>query len=689
VTRQHSGNILITAALPYANGPVHLGHLAGAYLPADIYARYQRLRGRRVLFVCGSDEHGVPITITAGAEGITPQQVVDRYHEQNKRAFERFGMSFDTYSRTSLPLHHDTARSFLADFHKRGILKEKSERQFYDESAHMFLPDRYVEGRCPVCGNEEARGDQCEQCGSYLNPADLLEPRSKISGKRPVLKETRHLYFPLGAYQERLEAYVAERDQRDGWKENVLKYCRSWFREGLQDRAVTRDLQWGVKVPVVGYEEKVLYVWFDAVLGYISASKEWSLQRKNPEEWRQFWLEPSTKYVSFIGKDNVVFHCIVFPAMLMAWNDGHSEQFVLPENVPANEFLNFEGQKFSKSRGWGIDVNDFLDRYPSDPLRYYLATALPESRDSDFFWKEFQAKTNNEFLAILGNFVHRTLAFTQANFGGVVPEEGVPDPQDRGILSLLRETPDHVAHCYEEYRFRDGLFETMNLARASNKYFNDAEPWKTLKSDPAKCSRTIHVSLQIVRALAILISPVLPDSSEGILSMLNLRLPAGGDLWRQEGEPSLPGGHTLSAPRHIVQKIEDAVIEQERQTLTGDTAVPKPEGKAGGTISIDEFRNVHLRIGRVLSCERVEKTDKLLKLRVVVGSEERQLVAGLAEHYTPEALAGKLVLIVANLQPATIRGIESHGMLLAASGSDGRLVIVSPESEVEPGSVVR
>jgi methionyl-tRNA synthetase len=413
--------ILVTAALPYANGPIHLGHLAGAYLPADLYVRYQRLKQRDVVFICGSDEHGVPITITADKEGIRPQDVVDRYHEANKQAFARFGMSFDNYSRTSLPLHHATAQEFFKDLHARGILTERKEKQFYDAKAKKFLPDRYVEGTCPVCSNPEARGDQCEKCGTYLNPLELINPRSKISGAAPEVRETSHWYFPLGKYQVRLESYIQDRDARDGWKENVLNYTRGWFKDGLQDRAVTRDLDWGVPVPIEGYAAKVLYVWFDAVLGYISSTREWAQKAGMPDAWRRYWLEPGTKYVAFIGKDNIVFHCIVFPAMLMAWNDAHAEQYVLPDNVPANEFLNFEGQKFSKSRGWGIYVDEFLARYPADLLRYYLCTALPEYRDSDFTWKEFQAKSNNELADIFGNFVNRTLAFCARMYGGVLP----------------------------------------------------------------------------------------------------------------------------------------------------------------------------------------------------------------------------------------------------------------------------
>jgi len=691
----NSQKILVTAALPYANGPIHLGHLAGAYLPADIYTRYQRLKGREVLFLCGSDEHGVPITITADKEGITPQQVVDRYHEQNKAAFLRFGMNFDVYSRTSLPLHHDTAREFLVDFHARGILKERQERQFYDGKAKMFLPDRYVEGICPVCASPDARGDQCEKCGSYLNPGDLLQPRSKITGETPVFRETAHLYFPLGNYQQRLEEYIRVRDKRDGWKENVLNYCQSWFREGLQDRAVTRDLDWGVRIPLAGYEQKVLYVWFDAVLGYISAAKEWANGRGRPDEWKQYWLNGSTKYVAFIGKDNVVFHCIVFPAMLMAWNDGHDEQYVLPENVPANEFLNFEGQKFSKSRGWGIDVQDFLVKYPPDPLRYYLASALPEYRDSDFYWKEFQSKNNNELADILGNFINRSVAFTAKNFDSIVPKRGPLNDLDKSILEILRKTPVTAGRFYESYRLRDGLLDVMNLARAANKYFNDSQPWVTAKTDRARCSTTLNISLQIVRSLAVLMEPVIPFSSAAIFKQLNLTSEGAIGSWDSAGELLVPEGQRLNKPEILFAKIEDDMIEQELHSLGAGSmpglhsGSPAKENTASPRISVDDLRKVDLRVARIVECEKVEKSRKLLRLQVVLGDERRQVLAGIAEHYTPESLIGKNVVVVANLEPARLMGHESQGMLLAASDQNGKLVIITTGDDVQPGSVVR
>ena len=682
--------ILVTAALPYANGPIHLGHLAGAYLPSDIYVRFQRLRGREVVFICGSDEHGVPITLSADKEGVSPQVVVDRYHEMNKAAFEQFGMSFDNYSRTSLPLHHRTAQEFLLEFHRRGILKEKKEKQFYDDQANMFLPDRYVEGTCPVCANPDARGDQCEKCGTYLNPMELINPRSKITGRTPVVRETSHWYFPLGDYQARLEQYVREADERDGWKENVLQYCRGWFKDGLQDRAVTRDLDWGVKVPLPGYENKVIYVWFDAVLGYISSSREWSERIGKPDAWRKFWLDKDTKYVAFIGKDNVVFHCIVFPAMLMAWNDGErTEKYVLPANVPANEFLNFEGEKFSKSRGWGIDVKDILTRYPADPLRYYIAVALPEYRDSDFTWKDFQARTNNELADILGNFVNRTLAFAGRTFKGIVPERKELGRLDQEMDEILSMTPGLVGDRFERYHFREGVLEIMNLARAANKYFNDSEPWKTAKADIDRCGTTINTSLRVARALAILASPVIPSSSEKIWKMLNLPGEAARQSWDDAAGTGIPSGHRLGTPEILFTKIEDDVIEAELRNLTQPPSPPPPAEPAKQSVTMEDFKRIDLRVARVVEAENVPKSQKLLKLQVEIGGERRQVVAGIAQHYKPEELIGKSIVVVYNLQPAKLMGQESQGMLLAASDSSGKLVFITPSAEIQSGSVVK
>jgi methionyl-tRNA synthetase len=678
--------------LPYANGYLHLGHLAGAYLPADIYARYQRSKKREVLFLGGSDEHGVAITVSAEKEKTTPKTIIDRYHPANKAVFDAFEMSFDNYSRTSLPLHYETTKEFFTEFHQRSIVLEKQEKQLFCEKDNMFLADRYVEGTCPNCKSTQARGDQCENCGTWLNQVDLIDPKCKICGATPVVKETTHWYFPLGNFQKRLEAYIDERSKRDGWKENVLRYCGSWFKSGLEDRAVTRDLSWGVPVPVKGYEKKVIYVWFDAVLGYISSGKEWAIKRGTPDAWKKFWLSNDTKYIPFIGKDNIVFHCIVFPAMLMAWNDGGKEQYVLPENVPANEFLNFEGQKFSKSRGWGIDVQDFLKFFSADLLRYALAVNLPEKSDSDFYLKDFQARVNNELADIAGNFINRTFAFTEKNFGGKLPKLGTLSALDKEIIAKLKETPAKIGESYDQYRFRDGLFETMGLARAANKYFNDSEPWKTGKSNPEQCATTLNIALQLVRSLAILFEPVVPAMSEKIWKMLNLDGTVQSAGWDTASEFHLTENHQFNKSEILISKIEDTQIDEIVKFLEGES---KPDANIPAitpikpTITIDDFQKIDLRVACVLEAANVPKSKKLLKLQVEIGGERRQVLAGIAQHYKPEDLVGKEIVVVANLQPAKLMGQESQGMILAASDESGNLTLVSLREEMITGSVVR
>ena len=682
--------ILVTAALPYANGYLHLGHLAGAYLPADMYVRFQRSMKRDVLFICGSDEHGVAITVSAEAEKTTPQAIVDRYHPANKSTFEDLGVSFDNYSRTTLPLHHKTAQEFFASFHRRGILKEKIEKQLYCEKDKMFLADRYVEGTCPNCKYTQARGDQCENCGTWLNQTELIDPKCKICGTTPVVRETSHWFFPLGQYQARLQEYIKERNERDGWKENVLRYCEGWFKDGLQDRAVSRDLSWGVPVPVKGYEKKVIYVWFDAVLGYISSSIEWALKSGKPDEWKKYWQDDGTKYVAFIGKDNIVFHCIVFPAMLMAWNDGQSTQYVLPENVPANEFLNLEGQKFSKSRGWAIDVRDFLRYHPADLLRYTLAVNLPESRDSDFYFKDFQARTNNELANILGNLVNRTFTFAETNFGGVVPSLGKLTAMDEEIIASLRATPATIGDCYERYHFRDAVLETMNLARKANKYFNDSEPWKTAKSNPGQCATTLNISLQVIRSLAILLEPVIPVISQTMWKMLNLEGTPTSAGWQSAEHTVLQDGHRLNKSEILVAKIDDKKLQETiDKLLTVASAIESPVIPFKTTITLDDFKKIDLRIAKVLTAENVPKSEKLLKLQIEVGDQVLQVIAGIAQHYQPQDLVGKQLIVVANLQPAKLMGQESQGMILAASDSSGKLTLLCPMTEISSGSIVK
>ncbi len=670
--------ILVTSALPYANGPIHLGHLSGAYLPADIYVRYNRMKGNDVLYICGSDEHGVPITISADKEKVSPKVIIDRYHEINKKAFEQFGISFDIYSRTSLPVHYETAREFFLEYYNRGILHEKKSMQFYDEAVQMFLPDRYVEGTCPNCGYEEARSDECENCGALYEPSELKNPRSKISGKTPVLRETTHWYFPLGDYQSRLEDYVNVNNKNFGWKENVLQYCRGWFKAGLKDRAYTRDLDWGVPVPLDSAKGKVLYVWFEAVLGYISATKELSQKLGKENLWREYWQGEKTKYVAFIGKDNVVFHCIIFPAMLMAWNDGDKAKYVLPQNVPANEFLNFEGKKFSKSRNWGIDVIDFLKLFPADPLRYTLAANLPETRDTDFYWKEFQLRNNSELADILGNFVNRTFTFVHKHFDGRVPSKGNIEKIDQEMQQLISEYPAKISGLFDCYKIKDGVTEIMNLARAGNKYFNDSEPWVTVKSNRERCATTLNICLQTIYTLAGLFSPVIPFSSEKIFLMLN----SSSAGWDELGKENLREGHTLNKTEIIFPKIEDEVIEQQIDKLRDKSE----QDRNNDLISLEDFDRVKLKVAEILEAINVPKSNKLIKLKVRLEDGERQVLAGIAKSYKAEELIGKKIILVANLKPAKLMGLESQGMVLAVENENGELNILTVDHNVKNGT---
>jgi methionyl-tRNA synthetase len=674
--------ILVTAALPYANGAIHLGHLSGAYLPADIYVRYNRLKGNDIIFVCGSDEHGVPITISADKEGVSPQVIIDRYHTINKNIFEKFGVAFDIYSRTSLPIHHETSKEFFLEYYNRGLLKEKKSQQFYDEKAKMFLPDRYVEGTCPVCGYTEARSDECENCSSQFEPSELINPKSKITGGTPVLKETSHWYFPLGDYQKRLENYINEMNEKYDWKENVLNQCKSWFNDGLKDRAYSRDLDWGIKIPLDSAQGKVIYVWFEAVLGYISATKDLSEKKGDKDFWRKYWQDEKTKYVAFIGKDNIVFHCIIFPAMLMAWNDGREDKYVLPQNVPANEFLNFEGKKFSKSRNWGIDAKEFLDLFPADLLRYTLAANLPETRDTDFYWKEFQARTNNELADIFGNFINRTFTFVHKNFEGKVPSRGRLNKADNEMIELLQKFPQKVSSYFDSYKIKDGVLEIMNLARAGNKYFNDSEPWQTVKSDKVKCGTTLNICLNTIYTLAELFYPVIPFTSEKIFKMLNISEIG----WDDCGSENLNAGHQLNKPEILFSKIEDEVINKQMEKLGKSEPRQTAEEKVVDLISYEDFMNVQLRVAKVIEAEKVEKSNKLLKLKVDLGNEKRQIIAGISKSYEPQEILNKKVIVVANLKPAKLMGLESQGMLLAVEDKSGALKVLAVEDDIESGT---
>ena len=672
---------LITAALPYANGPVHIGHLAGVYIPADIYARYLRLKGQEVLFVCGSDEHGVPIAIRAQKEGVTPQDIVDRYHTIIRDSFARFGMTFDIYSRTTSPTHREHASAFFRTLYDKGAFIEEETEQYYDPEARQFLADRYIVGTCPRCQNEHAYGDQCESCGSTLNPTDLIHPHSAISGATPILKKTKHWYLPLDQYEPFLREWILE--QHKEWKSNVYGQCRSWLDGGLQPRAVSRDLDWGIPVPVEGAEGKVLYVWFDAPIGYISNTKELL-----PDSWETWWKDEDTRLLHFIGKDNIVFHCIVFPAMLRA-----EGSYILPENVPANEFLNLEGNKISTSRNWAVWLNEYLDELPDkqDVLRYVLTANAPETKDNDFTWKDYQARNNNELVAVFGNFVNRALVLTSKYFEGHVPALGSLTDLDRETLSELSSVRGAIERELDSFHFREALKEAMNLARLGNKYLADTEPWKLAKTDLPRVATILNISLQITANLTIAFAPFLPMSSERLCQMLQIDLPSWDELGRAD---LLPVGHTLGEPHLLFEKIEDEVIEAQVQKLletkAQNEAAEAKTPPVAAPIAFEDFQKLDIRVGTVLECTKVPKADKLLQFRLDDGLGGRTIISGLAEHYAPEELVGKQVCFIANLPPRKLRGIESEGMILSALDAEtGRLRVITPEQGVAPGSEVK
>lgn len=686
----------VTAALPYANGAVHIGHLAGVYVPADIYVRYLRLKNRDVIYICGSDEHGVPITIKARQEGVSPQEIVDKYHAIIKKSFADFGIAFDIYSRTSNAIHHETASQFFTTLYSKGEFLEKTAKQLYDEENKQFLADRYVTGTCPHCNYEKAYGDQCENCGTSLSPNDLINPRSVLSGNKPVLKETKHWFLPLDKYTDWLTNWIIK-GHKDDWKTNVYGQCKSWIDQGLQPRAVTRDLDWGVKVPLEEAKGKVLYVWFDAPIGYISATREWADQ-KNEElsrdgssetvSWEPYWKDEQTKLIHFIGKDNIVFHCIVFPGMLKA-----EGSFILPENVPANEFLNLENDKISTSRKWAVWLHEYLEEFPGqqDVLRYVLTANAPETKDNDFTWKDFQTRNNSELVAIFGNFVNRTLVLTHKYFDGRVPERSALTKTDEEILNAIGKFPDKVANSLEHYRFREALAELMNLARAGNKYLTETEPWKLIKTDESRVQTILNVSLQVCANLAALSAPFLPFTSEKLYRMLNL-VPID---WDEAGQTDLlKTGHQLDLPELLFARIEDEAIETQvhkllktkEANLNNNTPAANP---AKPEMSYEDFMKMDIRTGTILEAERVPKTKKLLKLKIDTGIDKRTVVSGIAEHFNPEEITGKRVSILVNLAPRHIKGIESHGMILMAEDSSGKLYFISPEGDVENGSEVK
>ena len=669
---------LITSALPYANGPVHIGHLAGVYIPSDIYTRYLRLRGRDVISVCGSDEHGVPITIKARREGITPQQVVDRYHEIIKKSFEGLGIAFDIYSRTTSPVHTETASAFFRKLYDEGKFIEKTSMQYYDEEAQTFLADRYIMGTCPKCGNEHAYGDQCEACGSTLSPDELLNPHSTVSGSVPVKRETKHWYLPLNEYEPMLRKWILE-DHKD-WKSNVYGQCKSWLDGGLQPRAVSRDLDWGIPVPVEGAEGKVLYVWFDAPIGYISATKELT------PEWEKYWKSEDTKLVHFIGKDNIVFHCIVFPSMLKAHGG-----YILPENVPANEFLNLEGDKISTSRNWAIWLHEYLEEMPGkeDVLRYVLCANAPETKDNDFTWKDYQTRNNNELVAVLGNFVNRAMVLTHKYYGGEVPACGELNDYDRATLEELSHIKSALENNIENYRFRDALKEAMNVARIGNKYLADTEPWKVIKSDPERVKTILNIALQITANIAIACEPFMPFTAAKILRMLDTER----FDWERLGATDLvEAGHRVGEPELLFEKIDDETIQRQLDKLAAIKAANlAAEAKAEPQkeeCSIDDFQKIDIRVSTIVAAEKVAKTKKLLKLTIDTGIDRRVIVSGIAEFYSPEELVGKQVPVLVNLAPRELKGIVSQGMILMAADATGRLRLLNPDEAVTSGAVV-
>ncbi|WP_424655156.1 methionine--tRNA ligase [Capnocytophaga leadbetteri] len=682
----------ITAALPYTNGPIHIGHLAGVYVPADIFARYQRLKNNEVAFICGSDEHGVAISIKAKKEHTTPQAIIDKYHAIIKQSFADFGISFDNYSRTSLPIHHQTASDFFRKLYEQGDFIEEISEQLYDEEAHQFLADRFVIGTCPKCGNPEAYGDQCERCGSSLNATDLIDPKSSITGSKPTLKATKHWFLPLNRYQEFLEKWILEGHKND-WKPNVYGQVKSWLDDELKPRAVTRDLDWGIPVPVEGAEGKVLYVWFDAPIGYISSTKEWA--ERVGKDWRPFWQDKDTELVHFIGKDNIVFHCIIFPAMLKA-----EGSYILPTNVPANEFLNLEGNKLSTSKNWAVWLHEYLQDFPNqqDVLRYALTANAPETKDNDFTWKDFQARNNNELVAIFGNFINRVVVLTQKYYEGEVPAAGALNATDSETLQQLSELTQKIEQSLERYRFREAQQELMNIARLGNKYLADEEPWKLIKTDVERVKTIMYVALQVATALAITSEPFLPFTSEKLKNILQL----GTTAWEQvKQNPTalLPTGHKIGVATLLFEKIEDDAIAKQLERLENTKQANRQEAQAAAEVTVapqkelisyDDFAKMDIRIGTILSAEKMPKADKLLILKVDTGIDQRTIVSGIAQSFNPEDIIGKRVTVLANLAPRKLRGVESQGMILMVENTEGKYRFIAPDGgEIANGAEVK
>jgi len=671
----------ITAALPYTNGPVHIGHLSGVYVPADIYSRFQRIQGNDVAFVCGSDEHGVPITLKAKKEGITPQQVVDKYHAIIKKSFEDFGITFDNYSRTSAKIHHDTASEFFKKLYEDGKFIEEVTEQLYDEEANQFLADRFVVGTCPKCGNEESYGDQCENCGTSHNATDLINPKSAISGNVPTLKETKHWFLPLDQYEPWLKEWILEGHEKD-WKGNVYGQCKSWINDGLRPRAVTRDLDWGIPVPVEGAEGKVLYVWFDAPIGYISATKEWA--EREGKDWEPYWKDQDTKMLHFIGKDNIVFHCIIFPSMLKA-----EGSYILPDNVPANEFLNLEGNKISTSKNWAVWLHEYLEEFPNqqDVLRYVLTANAPESKDNDFTWSDFQARNNNELVAIFGNFINRVVVLTNKYYDGIVPSPSNLSEVDEATLAELKLYPSVIENSIERYRFREAQANLMKVARLGNKYLADEEPWKTVKTDEERTKTVMYVSLQIASALAVLSEPFLPFTTDKLRNILNYSTLENAPQWNEVStkETLLPAGHTIGKAELLFSKIEDkqitAQLEKLEQSKKANEAANRVVDAQKDTCTFDDFTKLDMRVGTIIEASTMTKTKKLMKLKVDTGIDVRTIVSGIAESFTAEEVVGKKVTVLVNLAPRALRGVDSEGMILMTETPEGKLVFVNPDED--------
>lgn len=668
----------ITAALPYTNGPIHIGHLAGVYVPSDIYARFLRLQGKDVAFICGSDEHGVAISMKAKKEGITPQEVIDKYDGIIRKSFQDFGISFDNYSRTSAAIHHKTASEFFRKLYDEGKFIEEVTEQLYDEKADQFLADRFVTGTCPKCGNEEAYGDQCEKCGSSLNATDLINPKSTITGTKPVLKSTKHWFLPLDQYDAFLREWILEGHKND-WKPNVYGQVKSWLEDGLRPRAVTRDLDWGIDVPVEGAEGKKLYVWFDAPIGYISSTKEWAA--REGKDWEPYWKSDDTKLVHFIGKDNIVFHCVIFPAMLKA-----EGSYILPDNVPANEFLNLEGNKLSTSKNWAVWLHEYLLDFPEkqDVLRYALTANAPETKDNDFTWKDFQARNNNELVAIFGNFINRVVVLTNKYYNGIIPQPNERTEIDEQTLTELKAYPAVIASSVERYRFREALGELMNVARLGNKYLADEEPWKIVKEDPARVQTQMYVALQIAAALSVLAEPFLPFTANKLKNILKLN---NNFNWNDISSKSdlVPAGHQIGEAELLFAKIEDEEIQKQIDKLEATKVANKAENAKAEPqkeiITFEDFAKVDLRIGTIIEAEKMPKANKLLVLKVDTGIDVRTIVSGIAEHFTPEEVIGKRITVLVNLAPRALRGVESEGMLLLTNTAEGKLVFVNPDAE--------